>query len=81
MLVDVINWANYVINHIITGDQAKKLRACLHEVGKLLGGGGGGNIMGLKYGDVPLFRGTFFPKNVELLVSVFKLCAELLVPF
>ena len=41
MLVDVINWANYVINHIIIGDHAKKLRACLHEVGQLLGGGGG----------------------------------------
>ena len=35
-------------------------------------GGGGGNLIGLTYGDMPLFRGTFFPKNAELWVSVFN---------
>ena len=39
--------------------------------------GGGGNLIGLTYGDVPFFRGTFFPKNAESWVSVIKLCAEL----
>ena len=44
-------------------------------------GWGGGNLMGSTCRDVPLFRGTFFPKNAEFWVSVFKLCAELWVPF
>ena len=42
-----------------------------------LTGGGGDNLIGLTNGDVPLFRVTFFPKNAELWVSVFKLSAEL----
>ena len=30
---------------------------------------------------MPLFRGTFFLKSAVLSVSVFKICAELYVPF
>ena len=30
---------------------------------------------------MPLFRGTFFPKSAELSVSLFDICAVLLVPF
>ena len=43
--------------------------------------GGGVNLIGLRYGDVPLFRGTFFLKSAELWVSFSEVCAELWVPF
>ena len=44
-------------------------------------GGGGDNLIGLGYGDVLLFRGTFFLKSAELWVSVFEIFAELWLPF
>ena len=43
--------------------------------------GRGGDLIGLGYGNVPLFRGAFFLKSAELWVSVFEICAELWVPF
>ena len=42
---------------------------------------GGGNSIGLGYGDVQLFRGTFSLKSAELWVSDFEVCAELWEPF
>ena len=42
-----------------------------------MGGGGrgeGGNLIGLRFGDVALFRGTFCLKNVELSVPFEETC-------
>ena len=42
---------------------------------------GGGTLVDVGDGDVPLFRSTFFLKRVELSLSFFRTCAELSVPF